>query len=219
MEETNFVLLWKEHYEKIDRSLAINKRMLAELLNQKVESSVQAFIRVMSLGIVAGFFYLFILGGMLAIAIAHYHSPLNYFFISIACIFGINVKAVSDYIRYVVLINGVRYDGSVTETQNKLRNLQVSLVRHTRFMLLQLPFWSTFYLSSSWFPSHAAPGYIAIQIAVTGAFTWLAIWFYRKISPANIDNRLTRILVSGIGGKALVNALKFYKELEELNNG
>jgi len=28
MEETNFVLLWKEHYEKIDQALALNKQIL-----------------------------------------------------------------------------------------------------------------------------------------------------------------------------------------------
>ena len=37
MEETNFVLLWKEQYEKIDESLAINKQLLKEVISQKAE--------------------------------------------------------------------------------------------------------------------------------------------------------------------------------------
>ena len=45
MEETNFVLLWKEHYEKIDQSLAINKRLLKELLHQKAGTAVRSLIR------------------------------------------------------------------------------------------------------------------------------------------------------------------------------
>ena len=32
MEETNFVLLWKEQYEKIDQSLVINKQLLKEII-------------------------------------------------------------------------------------------------------------------------------------------------------------------------------------------
>ena len=45
MEETNFVLLWKEQYEKIDQSLVINKQLLKEVVNQKAESSLQSLIR------------------------------------------------------------------------------------------------------------------------------------------------------------------------------
>jgi hypothetical protein len=217
MEETNFVLLWKEHYEKIDQSLAINKRLLKELLTGKADSSVRWLIGENVIGIVAAIVWLGVLGALLSFAIAHYNSAANYFIASMGGIFLINVKAISDYIRFLILLNGIRNDGSISEIQNKLRRLQLSMIRHTRIMVLQFPLWTTFYLSDKWFPGQTGPGFIMLQVATTAAFTWLAIWLYKKLSLINPDNRLARIFISGVGGKHVLNALKFYRELEELD--
>ncbi len=216
MEETNFVLLWKEHYEKIDQSLAINKRLLKELLQQKAGTAVRSLIREKAFGIVAAVVWLVILGALLSVAIAHYSSAANYFIVSIAAIFLINVKALYDYIRHLILIHSIRYDASVAAIQNKLRRLQLSLLRHTRIMVLQFPFWTTFYLSDKWFPGATSVGYIVLQLLVTGSFTWFAWWLYTKQTPTNLDSRWVRVFISGIGGKALLNAMQSYQELEEL---
>src|SRR5579872_5700759 len=109
MGETDFVLLWKEHYEKIDRTLAINKRLLAELLTEKANSSIRSIIRGKVAGIVAGLVWLMMLGVPLAFAILHYSHAANYFIGSIGAIFLINVKAVCDYIRHLALLNRIRY--------------------------------------------------------------------------------------------------------------
>jgi hypothetical protein len=216
MEETNFVLLWQEHYQKIDQSLAINKRLLKELLLQKADSSIRSLIGGKVLGIIAGVIWLALLGGVLAIAFIHYSSAANYFIVSIGAIFLINVKAVYDYVRYLILINGLRLDGSVVEIQNKLLALQVSLIRHSRIMVLQLPFWSTFYLSSKWFPGAVEAGYVFFQLLFTAAFVWLAVWLYKRLTFKEPENRWVRFFLSGIGGKAILNALKAYRELEDL---
>ena len=216
MEETNFVLLWKEHYEKIDQSLAINKRLLSELLTEKAKSSIRSIVRVHAFGIIAGVIWLFFLGASLAIAVMNYSSAANYFIVSIGAIFLINIKAVADYIRHLVLINSFRYDGSVRDIQDKLRLLRVSLIRHTRVTVLQLPFWSTFYLSAKWFPREAGMGSIIVQVLVTVSFIWFALWLYRKLTPDKAGNKWVQFFLSGIGGKGIANATSFYRELEEL---
>ena len=216
MEETNFVLLWQEHYQKIDQSLAINKRLLKELLLKKAASSIRSLIGGKVFGIIAAVIYLLILGVILTFAITHYSSAANYFIISMGAIFLINVKALYDYIRHLILISSIRYDGSVREIQEKLRRLNFSLIRHTRFMVLQLPFWSTFQLSDKWFPGSVGAGYIVFQLLFTASFVWMAIWLYKKLTPDQPDNRWSRFFLSGIGGKSVLNALKFYRELEEL---
>ena len=58
---TNFVLLWKEQYEKIDQSLVINKQLLKEVVSQKAESALQSLVRFKTRGIVAAVIYLFLL--------------------------------------------------------------------------------------------------------------------------------------------------------------
>ena len=216
MEDTSFILLWKQHYEKIDQTLAINKRLLKELLTQKAESSLRRLLREKAFGIVAGVVWLLILGAPLGLALTHYHPAANYFIVSIGVIFLINLKALADYIRFAILIQSIAYDGSIVKIQEKLYRLQWSMIRHCRIMVLQFPFWSTFFLSSTWFPQHTPPGFIILQIGITGLLTYIAYWLYRNLTSAKLGNRWIKLFVASVGGKDVVAALGFYKELAEL---
>ena len=214
MEETNFVLLWKEQYEKIDQSLVINKQLLKEIINQKAESALQSLIRFKTRGIVAAVIYLILLGIVLFYSISHYSSAGNYFILSMGAIFLINVKALYDYIKHLVWANNIDYNGSITEIQQKLAKLQISILRHSRFMVLQFPFWTTFYLSDKWFPHSVGWGYIIFQILFTASFTYLAYWLYKNLTVENADKKWIKSLIAGSGGKPVMKALAFYKELE-----
>lgn len=219
MEETNFVLLWKEQYEKIDQSLAINKQLLKEIISQKAESALQSLIRLKAIGIAALVIYLIFLGIVLFYAITHYSSAANYFIISIGIIFLINLKALFDYIKHLVWTNEINYDGSVTEIQQRLSKLQLSILQHSRTMVLQFPFWTTFYLSDAWFPHSIGWGYIIFQLLITGSFTFLAYWLYKNQTIENVDKKWLKTLLQGSGGKSVMKALVFYKELEAFKQG
>ena len=214
MEETNFVLLWKEQYEKIDQTLVINKQLLKEIINQKAESALQSLIRFKTRGIVAAVIYLILLGIVLFYSISHYSSAGNYFILSMGAIFLINVKALYDYIKHLVWANNIDYNGSITEIQQKLAKLQISILRHSRFMVLQFPFWTTFYLSDKWFPHSVSWGYIILQFLLTASFTFLAYWLYKNQTMENANKKWVKALIEGSGGKSIVKAIAFYKELE-----
>ncbi|MDN3657363.1 hypothetical protein QWZ08_17055 [Ferruginibacter paludis] len=214
MEETNFVLLWKEQYEKIDQSLVINKQLLKEVISQKAESALQSLIRFKTRGIVAAVVYLILLGMFLFYAISHYSSSGNYFILSIGAIFLINVKALYDYIKHLVWTNNIDYNGSITEIQQKLTKLQLSVLRHSRFMVLQFPFWTTFYLSDKWFPHSVSWDYIIFQFLLTSSFTFLAYWLYKNQTMESANKKWVKTLIEGSGGKSIIKAIAFYKELE-----
>ena len=215
MEETNFVLLWKEHYQKIDQSLTINKRLLRETTDQKAQSALRPVIMYKSWGIVAGVLYLALLGALLFVAFVNYSAAANYFIVSISAIFLINLKALSDYIKHIIWINRIDYSGSITVIQQQLTQLQLSMYRHTRVMFLQLPFWTTFYLSSKWFPQTVGWGGIAIQVLVTGLFTYLAYWLYKNLTVQNAHKKWVRMLINGSGEKRVMKVMEFYNEIEE----
>lgn len=215
MEETNFVLLWKEHYEKIDQSLMINKRLLKEIINQKARSALRSLTRLKVIGIVADIIWLLLLGSVLFYAFSHYTPAANYFIISMLAIFIINIKALYDYIKHLVVVNNINYDGNVLDIQQKLIKLQLSVLQHTRIMFLQLPFWSTFYLSSKWFPQSVGWGFIIFQVLFTIAFIFIAWWLYKNIRPENLHKKWVRALIGGGGGKQIANALQFYNEISE----
>lgn len=215
MEETNFVLLWKEHYDKIDQTLAINQLLLKETVSHKAQSVLQSLSRFTTRGMITLVIYLILLGNVLFYAIAHYSSAANYFILSIGIIFFINVRALYDYGKHLAWINHIDYDGSITAIQQKLVRLQLSLLRHSRIMVLQFPFWTTFFLSNRWFPQSVGWGYLVIQFVITASFTYLAIWLYKNQTPANADKKWFRNLLAGSGADKVSKALAFYKELEE----
>jgi uncharacterized membrane protein len=214
MEETNFVLLWKEQYEKIDQSLVINKQLLKEVISQKAESALQSLIRFKVRGIVAAVIYLILLGIVLFYAISHYSSSANYFIVSMGAIFLINLKALYDYIKHLIWTNNIDYNGSITEIQGKLTKLQLSIFQHSRFMVLQFPFWTTFYLSSKWFPHDVSWGYIIFQFLLTTSFAYLAYWLYKNQTLQNANKKWVKVLIEGSGGKSVIKAIGFYKEME-----
>ncbi len=218
MEETNFVLLWKEHYEKIDQSLAINKKLLTELTNQKAESTMQLLVRHKQRGIIAATFYLLILGLLLYFSIADYKSEKAYFIFSILAIFMVNIKALFDYIKHLTWANKINYNGSIAIIQKQLAKLQFSIISHARIICLQFPFFTTFYLSNKWFPHEVGIGYIIFQILLTGSFTYLSYWLYKNHTIANLEKKWFRNMIAASGGKSVLKAMDFYKEVEEFSN-
>lgn len=218
MEETNFVLLWKEHYDKIDQSLAINKRLLRELTNQKAESAMQSLVRHKQRGIIAVTIYLLILGLLLFFSIAYFKSEKAYFIFSVSAIFIINIKAFYDYIKHLTWAKRINYNGSITDIQQQLSKLQFSIISHARIMCLQFPFFTTFYLSNKWFPHEIGAGYILFQVLLTGSFTYLSYWLYKNHTIKNLSKKWFRNMIAGSGGKSVLKAMDFYKELEEFKS-
>lgn len=214
MEERNFVLLWKEHYEKINQSLVINKQLLHEITNQKAASVLQSLSRFKTRGIITSVIYLIFLGIVLWYAISHYSSAANYFIFSVSAIFLINAKALFDYIKHLIWINNIDYNGSITEIQQKLAKLQLSIIDHAKIMCLQFPFYTTFYLTNKWFPKEVGFGYISFQIVLTGSFVYLSYWLFKNHKLENLNKKWFRNMIAGSGGKSVMKAMEFYKELE-----
>lgn len=218
MEDTNFVMLWKEHYEKIDQSLAINKKIIRDLTNQKAEAVMQLLVRHKKRGIIAVIFYLLILGALLFFSIADYKSEKNYFIFSIAAIFIVNVKALYDYIKHLAWAKKINYNGNVTDIQQQLSKLQFSIINHAKIMCLQFPFFTTFYLSNKWFPQGVGMGYIIFQLILTGSFTYLSFWLYKNHAIENLNKKWFRNMIAGSGGKSVLKAMDLYNELEEFKH-
>lgn len=214
MEDKELLKMWKAQNEKIEQSLSINRRLLIETINQKAQISLRSLKRLKTIGIVSFVFYLLVLGYLLAYAVSNYSSAANYFIVSFSAIFLINLRGFVDYIKHLVWANSIDYNGSIIEIQQNLLKLQFSIVNHTKIMVLQLPFWTTFYLSDRWFPDHIGVPYIVFQVLLTGGFTYLAYWLFKNQKVENLDKKWYKNLIAGSGGKPVRQALEFYKEIE-----
>jgi hypothetical protein len=214
MENTELINIWKEQNAKIEKTLAINQLLLREAIDSKTRTSLKSLVRLKTSGIITFVFYLLLLGYGLVYAFSNYSSAWNYFIVSVSAIALINIKGFSDYIRHLVWINNIDYNGSIIEIQQQLSRLQLSIIKHAKIMCLQFPFFTTFYLSNKWFPQEVGFGYIAFQVLLTGSFIYFSYWLYKNHKLENLDKKWFRNMIAGSGGKPVLEALAFYKEME-----
>ena len=218
MENLELINIWKEQNVKIEKSLAINKILLKKIIGQKTESTLKALVKLKTAGIIAFVLYLLILGYALFYAISNYSSSSNYFIVSVSAIAVINIKGFADYIKHLAWTKNINYDGSVMEIQKQLSKLQLSIINHGKFMCLQFPFFTTFYLSNNWFPQDVGLTYIFFQIILTGSFIYFSVWLYKNHKPEDLNKKWFRNLIAGSGGKSVEKAIEFYREIEEFEN-
>lgn len=218
MENVELIDVWKQQNTKIEKSLAINELLLKELTNDKAKNSLSALIKLKTAGIISFILYILLLSWALVYSVSNYSSAANYFIVSVSVIVLINIKGFVDYVKHLVWTHNINYDGSVLQIQKQLSRLQVSIIRHAKIMCLQFPFFTTFYLSNTWFPGQVGYGYILFQVLLTGSFTFLSYWLYKNHKPENLNKKWFRRMIAGSGGKSVMQAMQFYKEMERFTS-
>jgi len=215
MENIDFINIWKAQNTKIEQALAVNLKLLREIVDGKVKSAVRSLTLLKSTLLFFGVLYLIALGGLISFALSRYSPAWNYFLVSVAAVFAINLFAVITYIKHLVWLSEINYDGPVANIQQKLSQLQLSIIRLTRIMYLQTPFFTTFYLSSNWFPHISPWPYTLFQLILTGAAVYSSWWIFKNMKIEKMDNKLVNGLLNGSGRETVLKAMDFYKEIEE----
>lgn len=216
MKDQDLLALWKSQDQKIEHLMAVNAKLLKEQLSRKAEKALGGLKAEKITGIVFGLPYLLILGTILYFGLQASSLSGNYFLISITGIFLVNLKVFIDYLRHLVLSYQIDFAGTVMEIQKKLLDLRHSLILSVRYVGLQLPFYSTWYLDSSWFPGEANLAGIIIQAFITLSFTAVAIWIFVKFRPENTHQKTVKWLFWIAGIKEVNRSLEELKELEAL---
>lgn len=219
MENTELISIWKAQNAKIEKIVEINELLLKEVINTKVKSSLKPLITLKTTGIIAFILYLLLLSYALIYAFSNYSSAWNYFIVSVSAITLVNVKGFADYVKHLVWANHINYNGSIIEIQQQLSRLQLSIISHAKTMCLQIPFYTTFYLTNQWFPHEVGLGYIIFQVTLTGSFVFLSYWLYKNHKPENLDKKWFRNMIAGSGGKSVMKAMEFYKEMADFTKG
>ncbi|MBL0183311.1 MAG: hypothetical protein IPP96_13840 [Chitinophagaceae bacterium] len=148
MEDIQLKDLWKAQEEKLDKTMKLN--LFESLQKQRAESKLNRLVRLKVLAVILGIAWIIFMG----ILINGNQLKNIYFTISVGMIMIFNILAVAVYIKHIVLIRKLDYSQSITEVQKKLSRLQASTF-NTRFLLLQTPFYSTWFWSSEMIKSGA----------------------------------------------------------------
>lgn len=209
MNEAELKNIWQSYDQKINSILAINQQQLRELQSEKAESKIQSFkrnhIRVMFLGVL----WIFVLGFLV------YHTLHNiYFTISLGSIILFNVFAVLLYLRHIIILSGINIAESITATQKKLAKVYTSYTNSGRILLLQAPFYCTWWYTYE-LVNNGDAVFWSIQLLIVSLFTALAIYLFKQLSPTNPSDKWRNRSNKIFGAAKLQKAMDFLSEIEE----
>lgn len=209
MEERDIKQLWNSFDVQLERSLALNLRMLTELQTQKAENKLRSFRRNQITGVVLGVIWIAFL---VFLVVNTLHNI--YFVISVGFIILFNVFATAAYIRHLVLLAEVDIEDSVTESQRKITKIQSSFNNIGRILVLQAPFYCTFWYNND-LVANAGMGFWLIQLVIVSFFTFISIFLFRKLTYKNVHIKWVKAALESFGGKTLTKAMEFLDEIEQ----
>lgn len=209
MEELEIKQLWKQYDRRLQESLRLNHQLIRELQMQKAEGKINSFQTRQIVGLVLGILWVIFLGFLVI-------NTLNnlYFAISVGLIMLFNIFAIAVYIRNLELLSQINITDSITDAQQKLATIQASLINVGRILILQTPFYCTFYYSND-LVAHAGTLFWVIQLVALSFFTTLAVYLYRMLTYKNIHRKWVKHIIGSFGGKTLTKAMEFLNEIED----
>lgn len=211
MEETDLKNLWQSHDHKLATLLEINKKQLKELQGMKAQSSISSFTRNHVFVMLAGVVWVLLLIFLV------YHVPNPYFKVSVGFIILFNVFAVLLYLRHIFILLSIDVAGSITETQAKLSRVYTSYVQSGRVLLLQAPFYCTWWYTNELVQNGSA-GFWLIQLVIVSAFTFVSVFLFRKLSLKNKAGNWARNSNRIFGAEKLQQAIAFLDEIRDFKN-
>jgi hypothetical protein len=210
MEDITLKNLWKAQDEKLDRTMKLNLFILESMQKQKAASKLNSLARLKLTAVILGIVWTLFLGVLI------YANQLQniYFTVSVGMIMLITIAAIVAYIRHIVLIKELDYSQSITDTQKKLARLQASTF-NSRFILLQTPFYTTFFWSTEMIQASVIK-FCLIAVPVTLLFTILTIWLYKNLTPLKMHKKwVSHLLKNDPEQVPLLQAQIFLEEIEE----
>ena len=210
MEDIILKKLWKEQDEKLDKSIKLNLRLFESLQKQKAESKLNSLAKLKIWAVVLGVVW------VLFLTMLVYGNQLQniFFTVSVSMIIMITLAAIAIYIKQIALIKQLNYSQPIADTQKKLAKLQSSTFS-SRFILLQTPFYTTWFWSVEMIQDSIVK-FCFIALPITLLFTVLAIWLYKNLTPENMHKKWVKYLINNDSERMpILKAQHFLNEIEE----
>ena len=219
MEDRSFENMLQSFKEKDNDTwlmnvMQLNMDCIITMQTQKAKSKLTSVAAIKVLGIVLGLLWVWLLGSL---GFAAYIVGNLFFAVSAGIVMLISIIAIIVYIKHLVLIAQIKESDTITYTQRKLAELQTSTLKITRILFLQMPFYSTWFITPTLL-ANAGAGWLIVQIVCTTVLTFLSIWLYRNISFKNVNKRWFRILFGNSEWTGVTQAISFIKEIDEFKN-
>ncbi len=194
--------------------MQLNMDCIITVQTQKAKSKLTSVAIIKVLGILLGLLWVWLLGSL---GFAAYIVGNVFFAVSAGIVMLISIIAIIVYIKHLVLIAQIKESDTITYTQRKLAELQTSTLKITRILFLQMPFYSTWFITPTLL-ANAGTAWLVIQVVITASLTFLSIWLYRNISFKNANKKWFRILFGNSEWTGVTKAIAFMKEIDDFKN-
>ena len=210
MENIDILNLWKQYDEKLEKSLSLNQKIIAELQQQKAKSALRPARNYKYVAVLVGITY--------SAFIAYFWYQLYpiatiFLNVSIGIHLIITIIATLMYAKQLVLINQIDCSENIVQMQQKMASLQNSTLRVIAICFLQLPVFATWNINFDLIYNRPWAFWL-IQVPIVVIFTYYGIWFYKNIKIENINKRWFRMMFWGSEWKSILKSGQFLKEIE-----
>jgi len=215
MDNAEIMSLWQSYNKTLDANLTLNRKNAEDILKMKVSAYVASMKPFKYVTLVAGVVWV-VAGGVLLTNLIQFAfakvSP--FFLVSAGLQLLLTAIAIIVYLYQLVLIHQVDSNAPVLETQERLVQLKLSTLWVTRILFLQLPLWTTFYLTEGIFRNGSTLFY-CIQGGITVFFIYAAYWLFVNINYKNKDQKWFRLLFEGKEWTPVLKSLDLLSQLNE----
>jgi hypothetical protein len=218
MNENEIKLLWQSTNAKLESSIAINKKNMEDITKMKAQNFLASMKPIKLFTLIAGILWAIPLSFFIVNLFIHAYDKVSLFFLYSALIqVSITTIAVAMYIHQIILINKIDFSEPVLNIQENLSQLKISTLNIARILFLQLPVWTTFYLSKSLF-TNGNLFLLALQSIVTLAFLFIAIWLFINIKYENRNKKWFQLIFTGKEWQPLLQSMALINDLQNFQN-
>lgn len=215
MENLEIIHLWKSYQQKMDTAIAKNIELTIDIQKIKVKSMLATMKPVKIFTLLIG--CLWVIAGTIILTNIYlyaFQQASKFFFYSAFLQVGLTAIAIIVYLLQLYWIQQIDVSESVMDAQAKIARLVSSTVWITKILFLQLPLWTTFYLSEAMF-REGNMLYLMINGGVTLLFTAAALWLFVHIKFENRNKRWFVLLFKGKEWTPLMKSMEILDQIEE----
>jgi len=215
MNDTDLKNLWQAGNEQIAISQKSDKTSLDKLTKRNVSHFLSSMKPIKIFTLLVGLLWVFGIGYVLIkLSINAYDQVSLYFLYSAYFQVMLTAMAAILYIIQLSTLYSIDFNKPVVILQKTLINLKASTLNVTKILILQLPFWTTFYWNESMFKNGTLPLFI-LQGAVTISFTYLSLWLFFHLKYENADKWWFKLLLQGKEWEPLITSIGILNDMEE----
>lgn len=211
MEHKDIVTLWRFYDESLKESLALNTKNAEDITRLKVQSFLSSMKPKKIFTILVGIVWVGFID-LLLVKLFHIASP--FFLVSMGIQVLLTKLAIIVYLYQLILIDQTDISEPILATQERIARLKSSTLWVTRLLFLQFPVWTTFFLSKNMLVN-ANGWWLALQLVITAAFTYVGLWFFFNIKYENKDKKWFRLIFRGKEWDPVMKSMELLGQIRE----